>query len=988
MCLQHKTDCKSTALFAIIVNMLKKPPTLFLSHRLDSLLDLLLLQLEKNPISPMQMRTILVPNMEVKQWLFLEIAKRKKIAMGLKILEVGQFFQRGPNPLQMFCLIYQALLHSEDTDLKKFLGGKSKRLLDLTEQLVSFFYTYGEFGKELFSSPALDWQQAILQKIFVEGPWRLAVQQEIGPLEEILCFGIDYLAPVYWEALFKASDLSIYLFSPCMHFWEDLSTNKERKSLRRYWKKQKVSYQSYASLDAYLREAPLNLANWGKLGRETLKFLDRFIFQAEELYPFLEPESLLKQVQFHLLNFEEKKADQKDETIKIFMTGSSRLKEMECVRDEILRLGVEFHEISVLAPNIEPYVPLIEFVFADLIPYRISGFDIAPQSSFRQGLVRFFQLILGRWEWEEVLTLFETPSFYKKQKWDEQKLELFRFFILEAQIQWGIDEEHCRQVLQKTLGVKDVTSQGSWEKGLDRLLDSVVYFRSLQVNPDDLEDLVEILEALKKVSLTQERTLLLWADELEKIAEEFFLVDANEIDQETYQSFLQFLRKLRTSAIEGLFPFEVVQKLMMQSCFGQIHASHLHAVRFSSIEKCSQIPTKVLFLIGMDEESFPKKNQTSSLDLLRRQKIAIPTIVDRDRYLFLQAIFSAVDFLRISYLHLSPDEGKPVGPSLLVQELMGAIEHDITALYCPLPSLYSSLEKETFSWPSLEKKELPKGEVTIHIADLRQLARHPWRFYLQKVLGIYLNEALEDSFALQKGQLIRSTLQKPVEEVLSHASLPRGALGEALKLEIEEKAAEWQEMLAEWKLEPFSLILRENCTAKKWEEKNCIVPPIELYWDGLKVNLVGEIKLVTQKGLLCANEDNIAGLLKVWPEALVTALSLEAPQVLMLKNGKIKELQEAEKDLKAFVEYYFCCLKAPSPLLADWADPILRKGVAELEKKMEKGSSFEDPLIEWVAARVDLKPAAIFAEWAPYLKETFSSLQALYPTRGKSHAAV
>ena len=80
---------------------------------------------------------------------------------------------------------------------------------------------------------------------------------------------------------------------------------------------------------------------------------------------------------------------------------------------------------------------------------------------------------------------------------------------------------------------------------------------------------------------------------------------------------------------------------------------------------------------------------------------------------------------------------------------------------------------------------------------------------------------------------------------------------------------------------------------------------------------------------------------------------------------------------------------APSPLLPDWADPFLRKGVDDLAKKIEKGTLFEDPIVDWVLARTEL-PAAeeLYQEWGPIFKETFGGLASLYPSRGKSDATV
>jgi len=951
---------------------------------MSALVDRLMEELERAPVDPLTPQIILIPNAQMKQWLLLEIAKRKGIAMGLKLLEIEQLYPPSFNSVEGFCLIYTELLHSTDPELLEYTEGKEKRILDLTEQLTSLFFSYGQFGKALFEGRPTGWQQALLHKLFVQGPWRLPVQWERQTPEPIFCFGIDFLPPVYWTFLFQAPSLSIYLFSPCVHFWEDLCTDRERKNLNRYWEKRGAPKANRDQLDTYLRNVPRNLANWGKMGRETLKILGSFPLQTEEAYPALQPDSLLKQMQFDLLAFQEPQKHPADDSIQLFLTGSSRLKEIECLRDEILRLKIPYCEISVLAPDMEPYVPLIEFVFSDAIPYRISGFDIAPQSHWRQGLLRLLHLASGRWEAEEVLALFETPSFARKQGWDQEKLAQFRTWISSMQIKWGLDAAHRQEVLTSAFGKKAYQDQGSWGKGLDRLLDTLIYFSPLQIDATSLEELICILSALKNLPLKGEKTPSSWADSLEAVAQEFLLIDPDrEADVAALHAFRDLLLDLRRSHGENGLPLAAIQRLLLRPCFGQIHSSHLHAVRFAPLEEGSLLPAQALFLIGMDEESFPRVTIPSSLDLLKGLKGQIPSRADRDRYLFLQALFSAEKFLRISYGHLSADGGKPIGPSLLVQELLSTTDL--------MPIVYRSVppppQSKTLLWPN--RSPSPLQEKTIPISDLRQLSRHPWQFFLQKVHGISLNESLENSFALQKGQLLRATLEKSVDQVVADGALPPGPLGEALQLEILEKSDEWQRQLAEWQLKPFSLLLQETCTKARWEGAYYLMPPLELCWDSLKIRLVGEIKRATLKGLVCANEDNIAGLLKIWPEALILALSVNAPQIWMLRSGKIKSLENPEKSLKLFIEYYFQCLAAPSPLLPEWADALLRKGISEFEKKREKGFSFKDPVVDWVLARAQIPSTEeIFEDWGTLLKETFAELLSFYPTRGKSHAAI
>ena len=80
------------------------------------------------------------------------------------------------------------------------------------------------------------------------------------------------------------------------------------------------------------------------------------------------------------------------------------------------------------------------------------------------------------------------------------------------------------------------------------------------------------------------------------------------------------------------------------------------------------------------------------------------------------------------------------------------------------------------------------------------------------------------------------------------------------------------------------------------------------------------------------------------------------------------------------IQYNFFCM-IQKLLIADWASPLLRKGVEELEKQMEKGALLEDPIAEWVLSRAEMPTAEeIHSNWSPLLKGTFGDLIELYPT--------
>ncbi len=995
---------------------MRKAPTLFFSQKTDDLVDCLINQVHGERASPLDCPTILLPSVQMKQWLLVEIAKRKKIAMGIKLLSVQEgmrfFIQNStiPSSLELFCLIEKALKECKDPELLRYLDGKTKRIQDLSKQLASLFSSYGQFGESLFHSEKIGWQYEILQKIFVQGPWKMQVQlfADAAHGERIHCFGIDSLPPLFWEYLFRASSLSIYLFSPCTEYWDDLATDRERRSSARRLKKKNIPFKIQRELDSYLRKAPPLLANWGKLGRETLKVFDRFAVHFEEVYREIPETSLLKKVQNDLLFFRlpGEKKKQEDASIQISLTGSSRLREVEVLRDQIVhlhQLGVPFCEMSILAPDLKSYIPLIEFTFSDPeipIPYRISELDIGAQSSFYQGLGRLMKLAFGRWEADELLALFETPAFYRKRNWKEGHLELFRDWIEKARIDWGIDETHRKNILSEFYSPKEV-GDGSWQNGLDRLLDGMIYLfpegsplQGVEIGFDSLEELIELVLGLKAdlaLFRSGEETLGVWASRLSLLAEKYLFADSeSEADMAALNAFRDLLKEMREVKFglsEAPVSFASIQSFLIQPIYGQLSASQLHAVRIAPFEEGAVLPAKALFLLGMDEESFPRAHIPSSLDLLWQEKITVPERSDRDRYLFMQALFAAQEYFRISYCHLSAEEGKPVSASIVVQELINEID-------CPsivYPSFDAKRSQENIElsfWPDLSScpdLNLPEGERIVSISDLAQFARHSWKFYLQKIETMFLNEPLEESFILQKAQLLRASLTQPLEKIFAQETLPGGLFGEALRLEIQEKSDEWSEQLKAWNIEKISSL--------QFQE-NGGTPPIEICWENrLKVRLVGEIKQICPQGFVHMGNDDIGSLLKIWPEALITSLALGTDQIFALKSGKIKKLEDPLKSLKAFLEYYFRCLAYPSPLLPDYADALLRKDANELEKKMRtQNRQLEDPIADWVLARAPtLNAEKIFEGWEKVLRESFSGLIALYPSRAKkgdAHAAV
>lgn len=95
---------------------------------------------------------------------------------------------------------------------------------------------------------------------------------------------------------------------------------------------------------------------------------------------------------------------------------------------------------------------------------------------------------------------------------------------------------------------------------------------------------------------------------------------------------------------------------------------------FATLMPMRSIPYKYIYLIGMNDNEYPRKKPIMDFDLMARY----PRFGDRsrredDRYLFLEAILSAREKLTISYIGYNVRDNSTLEPSVLVSQLQNNI---------------------------------------------------------------------------------------------------------------------------------------------------------------------------------------------------------------------------------------------------------------------------------------------------------------------------
>ncbi len=700
--------------------------------------------------------------------------------------------------------------------------------------------------------------RAALRKKFMKSLQRTPSNGADLP-ERISVFGISTLPQFHIEVLNLISQftqVNLFLMNPCREYWFDIVSDRELSRTTNRLRKQNIS-----SDELHLEKGNSLLASMGTLGRDFFDIIYQFDF--EEYSDFIPPEKgeLLLQVQSDILELNEKpkEGDKRivspnDRSIQIHSCHSP-MREIEVLHDQLLNLFQENpdlkpRDILVMIPDIETYAPYIQAVFdvtyddPRRIPFSIADRSIRKESQVIETFLSLLDLFGSRFGVARVLSILESPPVWKKFDLAESDMETIRTWVQETRIRWGIDSAHR---IEMDL---PATSENTWHAGLQRLLlgyampgrDENMFAGILpfdNIEGTETAVLGNFLDFADKLfdritSLKQKRTLTEWSELLKIMLDEFFIEDSE--TQGQIQTLRQLLNDLVRFADKSHFDehvdIHVIKHYLKHNSesrgfgFGFITGG----VTFCAMLPMRSIPAKVICLVGMDNDLFPRQTPRLGFDLIAKN----PRKGDRsqrndDRYLFLEAILSAREKLYISYVGQSIQDNSVRPPSVLVSELEDYIndnfclsdgeirerinvKHRLQSFsieyFKPGSRLFSYAEdKLKAARKFIEPKTAPqlffsKGLAepdedwkTLTIKDLCDFYFNPCRFLLRRRLGIQLEDetlvldekepfSLEslDKYQLQQRILGAKLSQQNVDAIRSLAraegQLPHGVVGE------------------------------------------------------------------------------------------------------------------------------------------------------------------------------------------------------------------
>jgi exodeoxyribonuclease V gamma subunit len=624
-------------------------------------------------------------------------------------------------------------------------------------------------------------------------------QQITNKIPSLYLFGIAVITPFYlqlYHALAQFMDIHLYLVNPSPEQWwlED----KSEKQIARLLQKKGIVKTSPAN---YTVGNDL-LMNWGALVKESFGLLmeqDDFVNQYDTAaaMPIHNPNTLLKKIQADIYQ-NAAAVDRNSISAQDIDDGSitingayTPVREVEVLYNYIASLIDQKQvvlapkDIVVLISDVDLYAPYIHAVFGNAphkIPYTIADESYTSGVSLFNTLQELLSFDTNSFKAEAVLQLLDAPLIRKRFKLDEGSL------LREAIRQAGI-------IYSKDGRVADETRTISWNYGLKKIIYGICMSGEYEVN-DGLDtfiplDTMEGNEALDAVRLvyfvkvlqrkmevrSQDKTIAEWAMYVQELVEDMIIV-AGEGEDEEYAKFIQLTEALLMLEEDAtvkisfeVFRYSFLKRLQLE----QKSASFMKGgITFCSMVPMRSIPFKVVAMLGMNFDKFPRKETAISFSLLQHWKPGDRNVKNNDKHLFLETLLSAQQFLYISYIAVNAKDGASLPASSLVDELIDYIArgyhadtdrfkkewvhihplHSFSHQYNPDGGLLNYLTDDRYKTgviiqsTAIHKKEFDFNRIAID--DIGKFLQNPPKLYLNKQLNVYYHE---DEVLLQEHEL-------------------------------------------------------------------------------------------------------------------------------------------------------------------------------------------------------------------------------------------
>ena len=433
-------------------------------------------------------------------------------------------------------------------------------------------------------------------------------------------------------------------------------------------------------------------------------------------------------------------------------------------------------DIVVMVTDIDAYAPYIRAVF-DNTPYKFR-FTIADESytsgdTISGALKAVLAISRQNFKAEDVLQLLDFS--YIKKRFGLYDVGTIRKAVAMAGIRFGMEGSK-----------EDDTAYVSWANGIKRMMYGICISGGEAYELD--EDIIYPLDILEGASTIQlirfchfaevlmdsinsrdkPRSISDWGSFTKNVIHNL-VYDPDEEAEEDYTLLIRKLDNLNT--LNALFKEKVSYEVFSHSFVNSITEESRSGsfagagITFCSLIPMRSIPFKVVALMGLNYDKFPRKEQVSGFSLMEiNKRKGDRNVKENDKHLLLETLLSAKDYLYLSYIGQSPKDNSVIPPSALLDELFDYIAdglkedaaavrnllvtkhplHSFSQKYAShSPGLFAYLDdsEAASAIPLTTIKEKPALNFgTVSLDSFCSFFKNPFRTYYNKALGIAYNE--------------------------------------------------------------------------------------------------------------------------------------------------------------------------------------------------------------------------------------------------------
>jgi exodeoxyribonuclease V gamma subunit len=433
-------------------------------------------------------------------------------------------------------------------------------------------------------------------------------------------------------------------------------------------------------------------------------------------------------------------------------------------------------DIVVMVSDIDAYAPYIKAVFNNApypFRYTIADESYTDNDNLFNALHAILTMNEENFKAEAVMQLLDFS--YIRKRFNLQDPVLIRRIIEAANIRFGINGHK-----------KDETHFVSWQYGIQRIMYGICMsgeeeygsgedsFFPLDITEgSDAHDVIRFChfaEVLMSSILDRRRprTIVEWVAYTERVLHNMVFEPVEDVDED-YNTLIKQLTAYNAlnEFMSEKVSFEVFSHSFLDTLTGSTRAGLFvnGGITFCSLIPMRSIPFKVVALMGLNYDKFPRRENKSSFNIMEdnRQK-GDRNVKENDKHLFLETLLSAKEYLYISYLGKNAKDNADLPPSALVDELVDYIEAGTASpetvrsqlvTLQPLQSFsrkYAGTDERLFSYLSTKEAAttsfLNENKITtpltfeeITIEELISFFKNPFRAYYNKVLGIRYNDS-------------------------------------------------------------------------------------------------------------------------------------------------------------------------------------------------------------------------------------------------------